>query len=140
MRMNGDPTLDWFAFESAGIACSIKDDFMVFDTESGRSHFLDAFEAFFQLEDLAALAAQKMVVVLLVGPLVARRLAGNFHRNDTPIFREGFQRTIDRGESDRRDFPMGQFLNFGGGKWVLVRAENSLDRAFLFSTTVHASS
>ena len=59
---------------------------VILDAKARRRHFLDTIEAFFEFEYLTANAAQKVMMMALVRTFVTRRLAGNFHRDDVPVF------------------------------------------------------
>jgi hypothetical protein len=118
-------------------AGSVKDDFVILDLKSRGGHRLDPIEAAWEVKDLAALAAQKVVMVAFVGPFIPRGLAGNFHRHDLPVLGKGFEGPIHGGDSKGGHFLHGCLQNFRRGERVGVIAQNGRDRSFLPSASVH---
>ena len=108
------------ALGSAVIAGAIENDLVILDAKARRRHFLDTIEAFFEFEYLTANAAQKVMMMALVRTFVTRRLAGNFHRDDVPVFRQRFEKPVNGCQSDRRHFLQGESLDFEGGQRVIV--------------------
>lgn len=131
-------SLGGFALRRAILAGPVKDDFVILDTKSSRGHFLDAIQAGFEIENLAARPAQKMMMVTLVGPLIPGGLARNFDRHDLPVFRERLQRPIDRGDPNGGHLLQGELQNLSRGERVCVIAENGLDGPLLPGVSVHA--
>ncbi len=121
----------------ASRAGTVENDFVVLNPEFWRSHALDAAEAFFEFEDLPADAAEKMVVVALVGALVARRTPGNFHRHNPPASCQGFQRTVNGRDPEGRHLLQCEFLNLGRRERIVVTAENCFDGSLLSGASVH---
>jgi hypothetical protein len=112
---------------------------VIFDAKARWRHFLDTFEAFFELEDLTANAAQKVMMMALVRTFVAWRLARNFHRDDTPVFRQRFEGPVNGCQSDRRHFLQGESMDFGRGERVVMASQDGLDGPFLAGASIHFS-
>ena len=77
------------------LAGTVENDLVIVDPESGGRHRFYSSKAFFKLEDLAADATEKMMMMSLVGEFVAGHLPGNFHANNPAISCERLERTID---------------------------------------------
>jgi hypothetical protein len=133
-RLAGSPF-----FTQASFAGAIENDLVVLNPESGRRHRFYPGQAFFKFEDLAADAAEKMMMMPLIGELVAGHLPGNFHANNPAIFGECFERTINRCDSQTRSLPDGQALNFQCSERVPMLREHSLNGLLLPGASFHRS-
>ena len=72
---------------------------------SGRDFLLELFDlAVFKLHDLAAVGANQMVVMTLVGNVVILRLRAKVPSLCQPSFAKQVERTVDGGESQMRVF------------------------------------
>jgi len=129
--------LERLSFSRAILTGSIKDDFVVFDAEPWRGQLLDPFEAFFELENLAAPAAEKMMVVSFVRPFVARGFPGDFDRDDLAVICERLQRPVNRCDSDGGHLFQGDSQNFGRRQRRFMVSENRLDGPLLLGASVH---
>ena len=70
---------------------------MRFELEAAGRHVPDVLGAALDLEDLVAGAAMEVVVVMLAGRLVARRLAGQLDGLERAFLDKPFERAIDGG-------------------------------------------
>ncbi len=102
-----------------------------------RGHFLDAIQAGFQIEDLTAGPAQKVMMVALVGALISRGFARNLDGHDLPVLCERFQRPVHRCDPERGNFFQRKLQNLARGERVCMIAENRLDGLLLPGVSVH---
>lgn len=88
---------------------------MILHSESRRRHRFYSCKALFKFEDPAADAAEKVMVMTLVGALVTGQLPGNFHTDNPSISGERLQRTIHGGNSETWGLPDREALNLRWG-------------------------
>lgn len=112
---------------------------MVFDAKARWRHRLDAGQTSFQLEDSAARAAKKVMVMPFVCPFVVWHLAGDFHGNHASVLGKRLEGAIDRRYSKRRNFLERQTLNFWRSQRILVRLKHGLDGSLLSRASFHDS-
>lgn len=115
----------------------VEDDLMVIHSKTRRSHALDSVQAFLQLKDSLALPADKMMVMSLVRPLVARSLPGYFHRHDMPFRRQGFQGAVDGSQPHPWNVFLREQVNLNRRERIEMLFQNGFNRLLLPGTSFH---
>ena len=99
-------------FAKTSLAGAVENDLVVLDPKSRRRHRSYPRMALFEFEDPAANAAEKMMMMALVGEFVAGHLPWNFHASNPAISCERLERTIDGCDPKTRSLSDGEAVNF----------------------------
>ncbi len=115
----------------------MQQDFMTGHAETGRDQLFDFRWAAFDLEDLAAGAAMKMVVMRFARALVARWLAREFDSGQPLLVDQILDAAIDGGDSESADVFGGSGQDLIGGERTSGLFDGFADGGALFCISSH---
>ena len=123
----------------ARAALAVEDEFVPAEPEPGRRERRQSFGTARDVEDLAAVLAAEMVMVVLgrSAALVAGRLSGQLDRNRVPVLDQSLQDPVDRRYPQAGGMAIGQGKHLGRAERPPYLVEHAADRLILLRVPAH---
>ena len=139
MRRDGDTRSPLAAGPRARAALAVEDEFVPAESEPGRRERRQALGAARDVEDLAAVLAAEVVMVVLgrAAALVAGRLARELDRDRVPFLDEPLQDPVDRRYPQTRGMAIGQGEYLGRAERPPYLVQHAANRLILLRVPAH---
>jgi hypothetical protein len=139
MRRDGGTRSPLAAGPRARPALAVEDEFVPAEPEPGRRERRQSFGTARDVEDLAAVLAAEMVMVVLgrSAALVAGRLSGQLDRNRVPVLDQALQDPVDRRYPQAGGMAIGQGKHLGRAERPPYLVEHAADRLILLRVPAH---